>query len=362
MRVTTAKNAKNPKNPKNATADKAARGVRLAGLAGDGRYARYGPWAAGMVAVLAAIGLQSQLYVGQERTVSAVFMFIVLAQSWNLIGGFTGYASFGQVVFFGLGGYTTAVLMAHARWSYWPALAVSGLVAAAYAALLGTPLLRLRGHYFAVATLGVAEGTRELVNNLSGLTGGGAGISVPTFGAKATTAYLGEDGFYILFLVLAAVTVATAGLVARSRFGLALRAIHQDEDAAASMGINTTRAKVSAFALSGLLTGLAGSAYTFQLVTVYPENMFDVSITVLMVIMVVIGGSGTILGPLLGAVALQFLSEWLRQSFTEAHTFILGAIIVVVVVLMPEGVVTYIREARRGHGLSPLTNVRRYRL
>ncbi|HEX6467745.1 MAG TPA: branched-chain amino acid ABC transporter permease [Streptosporangiaceae bacterium] len=326
------------------------------------RYGRYGPWAAGAAAVLAAIALQSQLYVGQERVVGSVFMFIVLAQGWNLIGGFAGYASFGQVVFFGLGGYTTAVLMAHARWPYWPALAVSGLVAAAFGALIGTPLLRLRGHYFAIATLGVAEGTREVVNNLTGLTGGGAGITVPTFGARATTAYLGEDGFYLLFLALAALALATAGLVTRSRFGLALRAIHQDEDAAASMGINTTRAKVSAFALSGLLGGLAGSAYTFQLVTVYPENMFDVSITVLMVIMVVIGGSGTLLGPLLGAVALQFISEWLRQSFTEAHTFILGAIIVVVVIVMPEGAVTYLREARRGRGFSPLANIRRYRL
>jgi branched-chain amino acid transport system permease protein len=324
--------------------------------------ARYGPWTVGMVAVLVAVGLQSQLYVGQERVVSTVFMFIVLAQAWNLIGGFTGYASFGQVVFFGIGGYTTAVLMAEARWSYWPALAVSGLFAGVFAALLGTPLLRLRGHYFAVATLGVAEGTRELVNNLSDLTGGGAGITVPTFGAKATTAYLGDDGFYIVFLLLAAIAVAVAGLVVRSRFGLALRAINQDEDAAASMGINTTRAKVSAFTLSGVLTGLAGSVYTFQIVTVYPENMFDVQITVLMVIMVVIGGTGTILGPLLGAVALQFLSEWLRQSFTEAHIFILGAIIVLVVILMPEGAVTYVREARRGHGLSPLANIRRYRL
>jgi len=329
----------------------------------SGATAKYGPWAGGLVAVLACVALQTQLYVGQERVVSAVFMFIVLAQSWNLIGGFTGYASFGQVVFFGLGGYTTAVLMAQARWSFWPALVVSGLVAATFGALVGTPLLRLRGHYFAIATLGVAEGTRELVNNLPGLTGGGAGITVPTFGDKATTAYLGEDGFYILFLGLAAIAVATAGLVVRSRFGLALRAIHQDEDAAASMGINTTRAKVSAFTLSGLLTGLAGSVYTFQLVTVYPERMFDVEITVLMVIMVVIGGSGTILGPLLGAVALQFLSEWLRQSFTEVHTLILGAIIVVVVILVPEGVVTYVREATRGgRGFSPLANVRRYRL
>src|SRR3954452_10110500 len=153
------------------TATKSAKATTRPGAwARSAPWTRYGPWAGWLVAVLAAVGLQSQLYVGQERVVSTVFMFIVLAQSWNLIGGLTGYASFGQVVFFGLGGYTTAVLMSEARWSYWPALAVSGLIAAAFAALVGTPLLRLRGHYFAVATLGVAEGTRELVNNLTDLT------------------------------------------------------------------------------------------------------------------------------------------------------------------------------------------------
>ncbi|MFG1998055.1 branched-chain amino acid ABC transporter permease [Spirillospora sp. NPDC048911] len=312
--------------------------------------------------MLGCVFLQTQLYTGQVRVVTAVFMFIVLAQSWNLIGGFTGYASFGQVVFFGLGGYTTAVLMSHAKWSFWPSMVVAGLVAAGFGALIGLPLLRLRGHYFAIATLGVAEGMRELVINAPDLTGGGAGITIPTFGADVPTPYPGVDGFYVIFLVLATVTVVVAALVTRGRFGMAMRAIHQDEEAAASMGINTTRTKVAAFALSGLFAGLAGSAYTFQLVTVYPDRMFDVEITVLMVIMVVIGGAGTILGPLLGAVGLQFLSEWLRQSFTEYHTFILGTIIILVVVLMPEGVVTYARDAWRTRDFSPLANVRRYRL
>lgn len=323
---------------------------------------RWWPWAGGVVALLACFGLQSALFVGQERIVTSVFMFIALSQAWNLIGGFTGYACFGQVVFFGLGGYSTAVLMSHLGMSFWTTLPIAGLVGLAFGALIGMPLLRLRGHYFAVATLGVSEGMREVVTNLGGLTGGGSGITVPTVGAIAVTQYLGNDGFYILFLVLAAVAVVVGGLVGRSRYGLALRAIHQDEDAAGAAGVNTTRTKVVTLGLSGFLTALIGSAYAFQQINLYPAPMFDLDISVLMVIMVMLGGSGTVLGPILGAVALEFASEWLRQNYTEAHIFILGIVIIVVVVLLPQGLVNYVREARRNGEFSLLANVRRYRL
>ncbi len=326
------------------------------------RMRRLLPWALGVAALLVALGMQSQLYSGQERTVAAIFMFVALAQAWNLIGGFAGYASFGQVVFFGVGGYFTAVAMSHWHVSFWVALPISGVSAALFAALIGIPLLRLKGHYFAIATLGVAEGMREVVTNLPNLTGGGAGITVPTVGNQATTAYLGNDGFYLLFLALAALSVLVGGLVARNKFGYALRAINQDEDAAAAVGINTTRIKVATFALSGFITGLVGACYAFQQVTIFPQRLFDVDITVLMIIMVVIGGSGTVLGPLLGAVALQFLSEYLRQHFTNLHTFFLGAIIIVAVILLPQGAVNYVREARRTKEFSLLANVRKYRL
>jgi branched-chain amino acid transport system permease protein len=316
----------------------------------------------GCALVLGAVLLQSQLYSGQVRTVSVIFMFVALSQAWNLIGGYAGYASFGQVVFFGVGGYFTAVAMTHLHWSFWTSLIVSGLVAGGYGALIGLPLLRLRGHYFAIATLGMAEGTREVVINLPELTGGGGGITLPTVGSAATTRYLGNDGFYLLFLALAAVALLVSGVISHSKFGYALRAIHQDEDAAAAVGINTTRAKVATFALSGFLVGMVGAAYAFQQVTIYPERLFDVEITVLMVVMVVIGGSGTVVGPLIGAVFLQFLSEWLRQNYTGVHTLLLGGIIIIAVILMPQGVANYVREAHRTSEYSLLANVRRYRL
>lgn len=327
------------------------------------RWVRRGaPWFAGMIAVIAAFGLQSQIYSGQERTITTVFMFVALAQSWNLIGGYAGYACFGQVVFFGVGGYTTAVLMVHAGMSFWLAFALSGIGAGVFGMVIGPPLLRLKGHYFAIATLGVAEGMREVVTNIPSLTGGGAGTSVPTVGPNAVSAYLGNDGFYVLFLAIAVGAVIIVGIVSTSRFGFALRAIEQDEDAAASMGVNTTRTKVLTFGLSGSIAGLCGASYAFQQVTIFPERLFDVDITVLMVIMVIIGGSGTVLGPLLGAIGLQYLSEWLRQNYTSAHTFILGAVIIVAVVLVPQGVVTYVRQAFRDREFSLLANVRRYRL
>jgi branched-chain amino acid transport system permease protein len=320
-------------------------------------------------AALAAVGLvilvllPPYVLVGSEqRTLAAVFMFVVLAEAWNLIGGFAGYPSFGNVVFFGLGGYTTAVLMAKASVSFWVALPAAALVGALFALLMGIPILRLRGHYFAIATLGLAEGTREVVVNLPGLTGGNSGITIPAVGTKAVTSYPGDQGFYYYFLVLALVAVAVVWVVSRSRFGYGLRAIAQDEEAAAAAGLDTTRAKIAAFMLSGVLTALAGAIYAFQQVSIYPTRLFDVDITVLMVVMAVIGGSGTVLGPVIGAVALQYLSEWLRDHFTNAHTFIFGAVIIVAVILLPMGAVRFARAAWEERRISILDTVRAYRL
>jgi branched-chain amino acid transport system permease protein len=316
------------------------------------------------LAGLVVVALLPQYFLAssEQRTVAGVFMFITLAQGWNLIGGFAGYPSFGNVVFFGLGGYTTAILMAKSGFAFWLALPVAAVVGVVFAVLIGVPVLRLRGHYFAIATLGVAEGMREVVVNVDGLTGGNSGITVPAVGADAVTSYPGNTGFYFYFLALALFATAVIWLVARSRFGYGLRAIAQDEEAAAAAGINTTRLKVMAFALSGFLTAMAGAIYAFQQVTIYPPRLFDVDITVLMVIMAVIGGTGTVIGPVIGAVALQFLSEWLRTNYTDLHTMIFGAIIMLAVVLLPMGIVSFARESWAQRHISLLDTVRAYRL
>jgi branched-chain amino acid transport system permease protein len=325
------------------------------------QWRRLAPWAVLACGLALGIALQTQLYPAQVRLASTVFMWVALASAWNLIGGFTGYACFGQVGFFGLGAYLTALLMVHLHWSFWLAMPLSAVSAGLFAALVGAPLLRLKGHYFAVATLCVAEGLREVVVNTKA-TGGGGGISIPAVGKDAPTPWLGNDGFYVLFLLIAVTVVGVSIFLASSRGGYALRAIHQDEDAAAAMGINTTVAKTLAFALSAALTGGVGAAYGFQLQAIYPIPIFSVGITVLMVVMVVIGGMGSVFGPVVGAIAIAFVSEWLRENYTDIHPFMLGCLIVVAVILLPQGFVNYLRDAMRRQQFSLLDNVRRYRL
>jgi branched-chain amino acid transport system permease protein len=308
------------------------------------------------------LGLQQVIEPGTQRLLSAVFMFVALAQAWNIIGGYTGYASFGQVVFFGLGAYTSAVLMNNYHVSFWLALPVAILGGTLFAVLIGVPLLRLRGHYFAIATLGTAEGVREVINNMTPVTGGGLGITIPTFGEGAPTPYFGKPGFYLAFLTLAALSVALSATLARSRFGYAMVAVHEDEDAAGAVGINTTVVKVIAFAVSGAIVASAGAFYAFQQIEFYPTDVFDPSFTVLMVIMVVIGGSGSVVGPLVGAVGLELLSQFLRINLGAINQLIFGAIIVVVVVFFPQGVVNFFRDAWRTRRFSVLDNIRRYRL
>ena len=319
------------------------------------------PVLAGVAAFAAMLGLQQLIAPGTQRLLTTVFMFVALAQAWNIIGGYTGYASFGQVAFFGLGAYIVAVLMNSYHVSFWLSLPVAISGGVIFAVVIGVPLLRLRGHYFAIATLGAAEGLREVINNMT-ITGGGAGITIPTFGAAAPTPYFGKEGFYLAFLILAALSVAISALLARSRFGYSMVGVHQDEDAAGAGGINTTYVKVTAFAVSGAIVGAAGAFYAFQQIEFYPTDVFDASFTVLMVIMVMIGGSGTILGPLVGAVGLELLSKFLRINLGTLNQLIFGAIIVLVVVFFPQGVVVFAREAWRSRRLSILDNIRRYRL
>lgn len=321
------------------------------------------PAAAGLAALAAMLAFQPFIEPGTQRLLATVFMFVALAQGWNIIGGYTGYASFGQVAFFGIGAYTTAVLMNNYHVSFWLAMPVAIVAGVAFAVLIGIPLLRLRGHYFAIATLGAAEGAREVINNMTPITGGGGGITIPTFGDQAPTAYFGKPGFYIAFLVVAALSIAAAAVLARSRFGYAMVAVNQDEDAAGALGVNTTGVKVVAFGISAAIVAVAGSIYAFQQIEFYPTDVFDAgTFTVPMVIMVVIGGSGTVLGPIVGAVGLELLSQYLRVNLGPYNQLIFGAIIVVVVVVFPQGIVNFFRDAWRTRQFSIFDNVRRYRL
>ena len=281
-----------------------------------------------------------------------LFMLAALAESWNIIGGFTGYASFGNVAFFGIGAYTTGVLLTVLKWPFALALPASGLLAMAFAALVGIPILRLKGHYFAIATLGVAETMREIVYNLK-ITGGGTGLTMPI--TKSALPF-----FYLMFGILVAATAINWWLSA-SRFGYGLVAIREDEDAAMAMGINAALYKTAAFALSGAFAGLVGGVSAYWITFIDPDGVFKVIITIQMIIMAVFGGMGTVVGPLLGALVLASVSELLSTQLVSLAELFNGLIVILVVLFMPKGLAEVI--SKREFSLRTLArNLREYRM
>jgi branched-chain amino acid transport system permease protein len=264
-----------------------------------------------------------------------LFMLAALAEGWNIIGGFTGYASFGNVAFFGIGAYTTGVLLTVAELPFALALPAAGLVAMAFAALVGMPILRLKGHYFAIATLGVAETTREIVYNLK-VTGGGTGLTMPI--TKSALPF-----FYLMLGILLLATLVNWWLSA-SRFGYGLIAIREDEDAAAAMGINAPLYKTIAFAMSGAFAGLVGGVFAYWITFIDPDGVFKVITTIQMIIMAVFGGMGTVVGPLLGALVLTSVSELLSTQLVSLAELFNGLIVILVVLFMPKGLAEVIRK------------------
>lgn len=288
------------------------------------------------------------------RLATITAMFAVMATAWNIIGGLTGYAAFGNVAFFGIGAYTTGMLVAKARWPFLLALPLSPITAAAFAALVGVPLLRLRGHYFAVASLGVGVAVGELVQNLDfrgePMFGGASGLFMPILIVPNRDLY-----FFYLMLAVAAVAIGVTWLVLHSRFGFGLIAIRENEEAAAVIGVNTTAYKVGAFALAAALTGLAGGIFAQWNVFIDQENSFPIGYNVEMILMALLGGSGTVFGPAAGAVMLQLLIQFLGGSLpitldlpfvpqdampVLAQVF-LGLLLTLVVIFAPRGVIDF---------------------
>jgi branched-chain amino acid transport system permease protein len=306
----------------------------------------------GALAVLLLVGAPAVLSPFLIQFLINLFMLAALAESWNIIGGFTGYASFGNVAFFGIGAYTTGVLLTAAALPFAVALPAAGLLAMAFGAVIGMPILRLKGHYFAIATLGVAETTREIVYNLK-ITGGGTGLTMPII--KSPLPF-----FYLMLGILLAATLVN-WWISVSRFGYGLIAIREDEDAAAAMGINTALYKTVAFALSGAFAGLAGGVFAYWITFIDPEGVFKVIMTIQMIIMAVFGGMGTVVGPLLGALVLASVSEVLSTQLVSLAELFNGLIVILVVLFMPRGLVDVIRK-REFSPRKLARNLRAYRV
>jgi branched-chain amino acid transport system permease protein len=265
-------------------------------------------------------------------------LLAVLAQGWNIIGGYTGYASFGNSVFYGLGSYGVAIAMVQWNLPFAIGMIFGVVLAVVFAFMLGLPVLRLKGHYFAIATLALAQVMGAIVSNVS-LAGQNIGLVLPPLNND----YL----FYELSLGLLVVTTLTVFWLTRSRFGFGLIAIRENEEGAAVMGVNTTLYKVLAFALSGLFTALAGGIHAYWITFLDPESAFDISLNVKMIIMAVFGGPGTVFGPVVGALVLSAVSEVLSSEVTNIAGLFFGVVVVAAVVLMPRGIADVMRQFRK---------------
>jgi branched-chain amino acid transport system permease protein len=268
------------------------------------------------------------------RLATTMLMYGVLAISWNFIGGMAGYPSFASAAFFGLGAYTGAVAQKLGL-SMALAWGAAALVALVFAGLLGLALLRLRGHYFAIASLVVAEVLRELVNSATDLTGGGMGLNLPLPSGSSVQAQ--ALFFFYAMLALAAVAFAAQVLTTYSKLGFGLRCIQQNESAADMLGVNTTAHKVAAFMLSAVFVGAAGAIYASWVHYIEPPDVFDVLYSVKAIVMVLLGGAGTLFGPMFGAALFLALEELVWRNYLQVHTGVLGLIIVLLVLFLPQG-------------------------
>jgi branched-chain amino acid transport system permease protein len=282
------------------------------------------------LAFFAARGMNNyQLQVG-----SSLAMLCTLCLAWNVVGGYMGYPSFATATFFGLGAYGAAISQTFGASLFLSWLVATG-VSGAIAAIFGGALLRLKGHYFAIGTIATVEVFREIANNWDGFTGGAVGLNLPMIpGAPDVVGRV----FYLAMLGSAFLAFLATLALAHSRFGFGLRCIKQNEQAAAMVGLEVYRYKVAAFVLSAMLCGATGGIYASMVGFLEPKDAFSILMTIEVPVMVMLGGMGTIFGPLVGAVIYIVLREFVWANFIEWHSGILGVIIVIAILVLPNGV------------------------
>ena len=280
-------------------------------------------------------------------SLTQLFMLITLASNWNLTGGFTGYVDFGHAVFFGLGAYGTGILMAKAGWPFVPSLFAGAIVAVIFALLIGSATLRLKGPYFSIAMLGTFVAMREIVRVLKPWTGGGTGLTLPP--------YLNRPLFYYVTLAQVMLVVLFVWwLIKRTEFGKSLIAIREDEVGAEMRGINTTLHKITIFWIAAFSTGLVGGLWAYQNTFIDPDIIFFQSRTVDMVMMTMLGGLGTVAGPVVGATLLYWLRDVIWANFLQFHLIIQGIVLILIVLFLPEGIIGTLSDRSGGTSIGRL--------
>jgi branched-chain amino acid transport system permease protein len=262
-----------------------------------------------------------------------VAMYAALASSWNFIGGYTGYPSFATAAFIGIGSYAGALLQ-NAGVTMVFAWLLASVVTALFAAILGFAILRVKGHYFAVGSISVVEVVRLIASSWSSLTGGGDGLNVKIMQGGAD--FAGRVFLYAMLAVMVMTFLVTLW-VEHSRFGFGLKAIKQNEDAADMVGVNVSAYKIAAFTLSAVFCGMTGAIYASWISYIAPVDAFSILTTLKVPVMALLGGEGTVFGPVLGALVFVVLEESIWARFLDANQAILGLTIVILIFFLPGG-------------------------
>ena len=280
-----------------------------------------------------------------------IFFYGYLAQAWNVVGGYAGQLSAGHAAFVGIGGYTSAMLSLELGITPWVGMFAGGALAAVLGAFIGYLGFRfgLRGFYFVLLTVAFAELCRIIVNNVDAL-GGPLGLYITFTGNPRQFQFQDSRAYYYVALALLVGATLVVAAIERSRFGAYLAAIREDEDASEALGVNTFRCKLLAMILSSFLTGVGGTFYAFYLFSLQPSTMFGIPLSVEIIIRAIVGGSGTLFGPVLGSFILTPLGELSRLYFAQggwhgAHLIVYGALLVAVVLFLPEGAYPRLRRA-----------------
>jgi ABC-type branched-subunit amino acid transport system ATPase component/ABC-type branched-subunit amino acid transport system permease subunit len=274
------------------------------------------------------------------------FLFAIMASGWNIISGFAGYISLGQSAFMGLGAYTTAILTLRLHVSPWWMMPLGGVVAALVAGVLGIVIMRTRGHSFVIITIAFLLILQLVALNWRSFTGGSNGLTLPITFFPREWQY---TPFYYALLGVLFLQIAMSWWIRRSKFGMGLIAIREDEDKAAAVGVNTPVYKVLAFVFSAVLIGVAGGVYAYYITFVDYRGMFNIQNSVLIVLAALLGGRGTVMGPVLGGFAVQILKEEANVHFgtTQLNLVVYGAVMAAVVLFLPRGVVPTIARAAK---------------
>lgn len=265
-----------------------------------------------------------------------LMMNIALTVGWNILGGYAGYVSFGHVAFVGTGGYTTAILLDQLGWSPIVTTPLAGIIAALIALIIGFPTLSLRGPYFSVATLIISLALGAFVLNFPGInTAAGIYLSPPGKTALSSTIIL----FYMMMVVLI-ITMITAYFIEHSKFGLGLTAIREDEEVAATQGVNTTNVKLIAFVISGGLAGMVGGIFAWYQGVLYVNAMFNINLSVMIVLMAIIGGTRSWIGVTIGATLVTIINEILTLTIgSNLSQIIFGILLALTMLYLPDGII-----------------------